>query len=461
MQVRKLKIGLYIEARCNDLVPEGYGISHIDTDQFKPITGFVLGVLPGEEFVARVTRVKSNHFHAVLATKEELTEYFAETDEDQQWIGKKHSLDQVVDQKYLLFSTSKERVPAPCPIFLKCGGCKLLHLSYEHSLDYKKKWHRTHLERNKVTATDDEPEIIDSPARFGYRNHVQIHINKFKERGFYAPFSYRTTPFPEKGCLLFAQKESDNNFPQELELERCVRFRYDHISKNSGHWSLYSNEDKTARFSYTIAYPEGSETRVEFPNTAFFQTNTQILPLWLGTIRNFIKQSSRKEEKPVKVLELFSGFGFISRMISMELNLEPLGIDILKPSEIDQTKISNNRFTPYSGAEYRKNYLQHDLTRLDVIKDEARNVIAGFNPDVVLMNPPRSGFQPDQIRYLFGEILENKYQGEIIYSSCNSATLARDLATFQELSYIIDESRLFDFFPWTSHFEVVARLRRK
>ena len=73
--------------------------------------------------------------------------------------------------------------------------------------------------------------------------------------------------------------------------------------------------------------------------------------------------------------------------------------------------------------------------------------------DLVIVNPPRRGIGPD----LAGR-LEESVVGDVIYSSCNVDSLARDLAAMP--SFCVQEARLFDMFPQTNHHEVMVRLHR-
>jgi 23S rRNA (uracil747-C5)-methyltransferase len=75
-------------------------------------------------------------------------------------------------------------------------------------------------------------------------------------------------------------------------------------------------------------------------------------------------------------------------------------------------------------------------------------------PDAVVVNPPRRGLGPE----LTG-LLERTGPATIVYSSCNPATLARDLGELH--SYELAEARLFDMFPQTRHVEVMTLLRRR
>jgi 23S rRNA m(5)U-747 methyltransferase (EC 2.1.1.-) len=75
-------------------------------------------------------------------------------------------------------------------------------------------------------------------------------------------------------------------------------------------------------------------------------------------------------------------------------------------------------------------------------------------PDAVVVNPPRRGIGPDLAGWL-----DRSQVNLVVYSSCNPATLARDLAGMPHLRP--EEARLFDMFPHTAHAEVAVRLTRR
>jgi len=445
VQIKKLKVYQIIEATCSDVVSEGLGISHIKTDEYKPLTGFILGVLPGETFLAKITRVKSNHFLGVVLPINEIPD---------EWVGATHKRSDICHDIWSLFNISPLRIKTLCNIFTFCGSCKMLHMSYENTLFFKKKWLTTQLERNHVPYP--EIKIIESPRKTKYRNHVQIHINKLEQRGFYAPYSYTTRQFPEHGCLLFDQEMVDQNFPVKLKLEKCVRARIDYIDNKSSIWSLHSTEEKNETFTYTVEYPEHSKTFITISNDSFFQTNTSIIPLWLEELEK-ITGMFIKDNQKTKILELFCGFGFISRMISYSQDIDVLGIDILSTRDLGKNKIENEKYTPsVTIHKFKENYIQQDLCFLDKIKEDSKERIKIFQPDLIILNPPRSGFIPEQLNFLFKEIFNLTYKNPVIYSSCNGATFARDAACLRQNGYEIDEITLLDFFPWTSHYEIIA-----
>jgi 23S rRNA (uracil747-C5)-methyltransferase len=74
-------------------------------------------------------------------------------------------------------------------------------------------------------------------------------------------------------------------------------------------------------------------------------------------------------------------------------------------------------------------------------------------PDLLIVNPPRRGLGRQ-----LADWIEASGISDVVYSSCNPQTLARDLAAMG--SYRIVEARLLDMFPHTAHAEVVVRLVR-
>ena len=77
----------------------------------------------------------------------------------------------------------------------------------------------------------------------------------------------------------------------------------------------------------------------------------------------------------------------------------------------------------------------------------------GEVPDLVLVNPPRRGIGKTLCDYL-----SRMAPSTVLYSSCNAQTMAKDLALLPE--YRIARVQLFDMFPHTAHYEVMALLIR-
>src|SRR5699024_11894170 len=75
--------------------------------------------------------------------------------------------------------------------------------------------------------------------------------------------------------------------------------------------------------------------------------------------------------------------------------------------------------------------------------------------DVIILDPPRAGAGKTVTSALIGSAART-----IVYVSCDSATLARDLARLTDGGFAIESLTGFDLFPLTAHLETVTVLRR-
>lgn len=444
MNIRKLRPGAYVELKCEHFVAEGLGLSYFADEslrqRFKPQVFFIWGVLPGERFIARVARVKSNVAHGLLARIDELPADLARDGS-------------FAHETWALRNLAEDRRTPACDNYLRCGGCRMQHMSYERTLYYKRTWLESQLLRNKVKVAAMEFHSLPEFTRWHYRNHVQVHINKFGTYGFYEPISYRVRAFPELGCLIFDEKSLRNKFPHYPVNVRAARIRLN--TDGAVVFSvLNSKEESQCIARYSIAWPEGREIDIYFPVTAFFQANLRALPYWLSTIARYFKHTRISNPR---VLEIFSGFGFISRMQSLLHPMEVLALDILAPEHVRRVRFEEHRVPIIDN--FAERYRRVDLFLPERIGDELLAEIRAFKPEILLINPPRAGLLPATWRKLRIEALGD-FSGPIIYSSCDAATMARDLATFNEAGYRCEQMEVFDFFPWTQHFETVSYLVR-
>lgn len=448
MNIRRLRPGAFVELECKHFVSEGLGLSYFTDEamkeKFKPHVFFIWGVLPGERFVARLAKVKSKNAHGVLARIEELPAEYAGDYAHAGWA---------------LRNLAAKRVAPPCENFLRCGGCKMQHMSYADSLKYKEEWLQNQLRQHKIEVPPILCDVTPQNELTHYRNHVQVHINKFGVYGFYEPISYRTRAFPEHGCLIFDEKSLRASFPKFPVEVRTARIRRNTDGK-AVFTVINSKAEAATDMRYTIAWPEGSATEIEFPVTQFFQVNLRTLPRWLGIMADYLAPYAAAvgASANLRLLELFSGFGFISRMLAQRFGLDILAADLLKREEVLRVILKSADgaiLTP----DFAHNYHRVDLFLSEKISQEFMNAVRRHRPEVLLVNPPRAGLTPETWARLRADALAD-FKGPIIYSSCNAATMARDMGYLAAEGYRVRDIRLFDFFPWTHHFETVALLTR-
>ena len=79
----------------------------------------------------------------------------------------------------------------------------------------------------------------------------------------------------------------------------------------------------------------------------------------------------------------------------------------------------------------------------------------GFNPDVIIFDPPRSGLDDKTV-----DLLNRKPVNKIIYISCNPSTLAKNIKVLLK-KYSVESVTPLDMFPHTSHIESITVLKRK
>jgi len=167
---------------------------------------------------------------------------------------------------------------------------------------------------------------------------------------------------------------------------------------------------------------------------SFFQTNPQVAAALYATARDWVTDLNI-----ASMWDLFCGVGgFGLHCATPEMKLT--GIEI-SAEAIACAKESASRLG-------LKNVEFQALDSTDFATGK------GEVPDLVLVNPPRRGIGAELCDYLSRIAPQT-----ILYSSCNAQTLAKDLTRLPD--YLIERVQLFDMFPHTAHYEVMALLVRR
>ena len=346
-----------------------------------------------------------------------------------------------------IIDSSKHRRKVECPYYDVCGGCNLLHLSYDEENKFKEMKVAEILKRygNKENI---KIYSICFGEESGYRNKVVLHGSNGK-LGFYKEGSNELVQI--KSCLLLPDiinKLIDklNDIARESDI-RKVTIRvsndlnkvmvkiYGKISDISSirdmvdvliiNDQVISLEDKIISKIGDVSYSVSIGS--------FFQVNRDLTFKLYEKVLECVKNI-----RPHKVLDLYCGTGTIGIYVS-KYALEIVGVDSCKSS------IDNAFF----------NRRLNNVNNINFICDKVENVIEQFNNiDLIIVDPPRAGLDIKTINYI-----EKIAPDTIIYVSCDPVTLARDLNLLD--SYEVLEVTPFNMFPRTYHVESVILLQGK
>ncbi|WP_394554226.1 23S rRNA (uracil(747)-C(5))-methyltransferase RlmC [Agromyces sp. MMS24-JH15] len=182
---------------------------------------------------------------------------------------------------------------------------------------------------------------------------------------------------------------------------------------------------------------------------SFFQTNTAIAEALYAEARDWIRELA-----PDRAWDLYSGVGGFA--LHLATPTDASGEDapdrgvpgpIVTGIETSVEAVASAELSRSDAALARVRFAAGDATAF------ALGAAPADVPDLVVVNPPRRGIGPELARWL-----EASDVSHVLYSSCNAASLARDLAAMPSLRPV--QARVFDMFPQTTHFEVMALLAR-
>ena len=397
-----------------------------------------------------------------------------------------------------VIEASPYRVDRKCPVARQCGGCQIQELSYEAQLDFKTRKVYGNLERiggfsSEVLDSVMEP-IYGMEEPFYYRNKAQFPIgtNRTGEvvTGFYAGRTHQIIPNLDCALGVGVNKDileviiefmNDNHisaYDEETKkgLIRHVLIRYgfrsgeimvcfvingdnfpkseqlvDKLLKISGMTSItYSvNKENTNVImgkeigvlwgqSYITDYI--GDVKYQISPLSFFQVNPVQTEKLYGIA---LEYAGLKGEETV--WDLYCGIGTISLFLARKAK-KVYGVEII-PQAIDDAR-NNARINEIENAEFFVGKAEEVLPQ----QYEANRVYA----DIIVVDPPRKGCDETLLRTMV-DIQPDR----IVYVSCDSATLARDLKYLCEHGYELKKVRPVDQFPHTTHVETVCLLSQK
>lgn len=404
-----------------------------------------------------------------------------------------------------ILEPSKDRVEAKCPVARQCGGCQIQELSYEKQLEFKEKKVRGNLERIGGFSSEfwDSvmEEICGMENPFHYRNKAQFPFGTDKNgqivTGFYAGRTHQI--IPNMNCALGCEKNSEI-------LEMIVDFM------NKYHISAYDEmtgkgfvRHVLIRFGFTTKeimvclvvngdnFPHSEKLvdnlrKVEGMTSITYSVNKEntnvimgknIRLLWgqtyitdyIGNVKYQISPLSFYQVNPKQtenlyqyaldyagltgeetVWDLYCGIGTISLFLAQKAK-RVYGVEIV-PQAIEDA----NRNAEINGIENAEFFVGKAEEILPEYYEKYAREHNGEKAyaDVIVVDPPRKGCDEALLR-----TMTEMSPKRIVYVSCDSATLARDLKYLCENGYRLEKVRAVDMFPMTVHVETVVLLSQQ
>lgn len=402
------------------------------------------------------------------------------------------------------------RVEARCPVARACGGCQLQELDYREQLRFKERKVYNHLkriggmdrlflpeDREKAAGVPDavvmEPIIgMEDPWR--YRNKAQYPVGLGKDgqpaAGFYAGRTHSLIPAPDLDCLLGCRENKELlkiilDFMKEYKippydeaahqgLVRHVLLRKGFSSgglmvclvingeelPHGGELAERLREAGVSSVSYSVntertnvimgtrivnLYGPGyitdtiGDIEYRISPLSFYQVNPVQTEKLYGTALEFADLSGGET-----VWDLYCGIGTISSFLAKKAG-KVYGVEII-PQAIEDAR-ENARRNGIENVEFFVGRAEEVLP-----EQYERNHV---HADVIVVDPPRKGCDPVCLETILKMAPER-----VVYVSCDSATLARDVKFLEENGYRAARVRPVDMFPMGGHCECVVKLER-
>jgi 23S rRNA (uracil1939-C5)-methyltransferase len=421
-----------MELTIEKLVYGGDGLAHHDGS-----TVFVPFVLPGEKISASTVERKKKFVRARVER---------------------------------VLQAAPERAPAPCPHFGTCGGCHYQHLPYEAQLKYKTEILRETLRRIGRIDWTGEIQTHQSPP-WGYRNRAQWKIREVPGAsnpsiGYFRANSTALCPVEScavlsplllKTLLSLREALAREILPTELREVEAFAGADDTRLLLTATFSGFPSRRQQLAEAFrkvvleieSLLFRDSSGERMELDGPGFVECEAggskyRVGHLSFFQVNRFLAgeladEVANQADRGSLALDLFAGVGLFALPVAKKF-----GRVVAVESNPAATRDLESNVAGQGSVEIRTANVEHFLAKY---RDR---------PDLVVLDPPRAGLEPDALKHL------NRIGSErIIYISCEPPTLARDLAAFVAAGYEISSVQLFDLFPQTFHIESVVRLRRR
>ena len=440
-----------------DMGHDGEGIGKVDG-----YTVFVKDTVIGDKVQAKIMKAKKNYGYARLVE---------------------------------IMEPSKDRVEPRCAYARQCGGCQIQALSYEKQLAYKQQKIENNLIRIGGFQKEEIPmqPIIGMEDPYHYRNKAQFPVGCDKEghliAGFYAGRTHSI--ISNRKCYLGVEV---NEQILNLVLAHMEAYDIPAYDETTGKGLVrhvlirYGFQSKEIMVCLVVngSRIPGAEDLIaklrEIPGMTSISLNVnqektnvilgkELINLWgeghitdyIGAVQYRISPLSFYQVNPVQterlygtaleyagltgnetVWDLYCGIGTISLFLAQNAK-QVYGVEIV-PQAIDDAR-ENARLNHMENVEFFVGKAEEVLP-----EQYERNQIYA---DVIVVDPPRKGCDEKCL-----ETIVKMSPNRVVYVSCNSSTLARDVKYLEERGYRTERVRCVDMFPHSGHVETVVKLKK-
>ena len=383
-----------------------------------------------------------------------------------------------------IVSKNKDRMQPKCHLQHVCGGCSLMHVRYPKQLEYK----REILKQSLIKYAQVDPRrisnVLPSEDIFAYRNQFKMPCGVdegYLESGMFLPntnyflgikkciihdkgleeirreimkvlnnahmeaYSHKT----KKGLRNLIVRGFDGKYQCTLvtgenEIGASLIQKLMQIKGMYSLWqSVHTTKKTTEVFGKKVVLLAGEkylplqleDIQLQISPRSFFQLNTK------QAIQLYRNIAAMIPAKCNLLVEAYSGIGGISMYLKDKAK-EIIGIESIKDAVVNA-----NQNAKKNGCEH-VSFLCADAADKLIYLSKKRNI------DVLVVDPPRSGLDDAMLDCILRSKIKN-----IVYVSCNPATLGKNLAVLQN-RYRVERIQPIDMFPNTSHVECVVLMSK-
>ena len=460
-----------VKVKIEDIGVGGEGIGKVDG-----YTLFIKDAIIGDVVEAKVMKAKKNYGYARLMN---------------------------------VLTPSKDRIEeVVCPMARKCGGCQIQEMKYPAQLAFKESKVRGNLERigevpgelldqimHPVVGMDEE-----GMQPFRYRNKAQFPIGTDKDgrvtAGFYAGRTHSIIGNTDcvlgvevneeiLNCILDFMEEFEIPAYDEVKHKGLVRhvllrygFKTDEImvclvinGKTIPHChDLVGRLRQIPGMTSITLSSNTAKTNVIMGDTIRLLWGQEFITDYIGEIKYQISPLSFYQVNPVQteklyglaldyagltgnetVWDLYCGIGTISLFLAKKAK-QVYGVEIV-PQAIDDAR-NNAKINDITNAEFYVGKAEEVLPEYYKEYEKTHNGETA-HADVIVVDPPRKGCEESLL-----QTIVNMQPEKVVYVSCDSATLARDVKFLRAKGYELKDVTPVDQFPHTVHVETVVLLSK-